>query len=58
MMEAYVEGLDLLHHKREFNLDLLQVSKIWEFGSVIRSWLLDLSVDTLSSNPTLEGIGA
>lgn len=39
-------------------LDLLQISKIWQFGSVIRSWLLDLTVDALSKNPKLEGIGA
>jgi len=58
IMQAYAEGLDLLRHKKEFELDLLQVSKIWQFGSVIRSWLLDLTVDALSKNPTLEGIGA
>jgi 6-phosphogluconate dehydrogenase len=58
IMEAYAEGLDLLRHKKEFDLDLLQVSKIWQFGSVIRSWLLDLTVDALSNNPKLEGIGA
>jgi 6-phosphogluconate dehydrogenase len=58
IMEAYAEGLDLLRHKKEFELDLLQVSKIWQFGSVIRSWLLDLTVDALSKNATLEGIGA
>jgi 6-phosphogluconate dehydrogenase len=58
IMEAYAEGLDVLRHKKEFELDLLQVSKIWQFGSVIRSWLLDLTVEALSKNPTLEGIGA
>ena len=58
IMQAYAEGLDLLRHKTEFHLDLLQVSKIWRFGSVIRSWLLDLTVDALSKNPGLEGIGA
>ena len=58
IMQAYSEGLDLLRHKKEFGLDLLQISKIWQFGSVIRSWLLDLTVDALSKNPTLEGIGA
>ncbi|HXW56544.1 MAG TPA: decarboxylating 6-phosphogluconate dehydrogenase [Candidatus Cybelea sp.] len=58
IMEAYAEGLDVLRHKKEFEIDLLQVSKIWQFGSVIRSWLLDLTVDALSKNPTLEGIGA
>jgi 6-phosphogluconate dehydrogenase len=58
IMQAYSEGLDLLRHKKEFELDLLQISKIWQFGSVIRSWLLDLTVDALSKNPTLDGIGA
>jgi 6-phosphogluconate dehydrogenase len=58
IMQAYAEGLDLLRHKNEFGLDLLQISKIWQVGSVIRSWLLDLTVDALSKNPTLEGIGA
>jgi 6-phosphogluconate dehydrogenase len=57
IMQAYAEGLDVLRHKTEFNLDLLQIGKIWQFGSVIRSWLLDLTVDALSKNPTLEGIG-
>jgi 6-phosphogluconate dehydrogenase len=58
IMQAYAEGLDLLRHKKEFNLDLLQIGKIWQYGSVIRSWLLDLTVDALSKNPTLEGIAA
>ena len=58
IMQAYAEGLDLLRHKKEFELDLLQISKIWQFGSVIRSWLLDLTVDALSKNPNLEGIEA
>ena len=58
IMQAYAEGLDLLRHKTDFNLDLLQVGKIWQFGSVIRSWLLDLTVDALTHNPKLEGIGA
>ena len=56
IMQAYAEGLDVLRHKTEFSLDLLQIGKIWQFGSVIRSWLLDLTVDALSKNPTLSGI--
>lgn len=56
IMQAYAEGLDLLRHKKEFGLDLLQIGKIWQYGSVIRSWLLDLTVDALSKNPSLEGI--
>jgi 6-phosphogluconate dehydrogenase len=58
IMQAYAEGLDLLRHKKEFGLDLLQIGKIWQYGSVIRSWLLDLTVDALQKNPTLEGIAA
>ena len=58
IMQAYAEGLDLLRHKKEFDVDLLQVSQIWQFGSVIRSWLLDLTVDALQKNPTLDGVGA
>src|SRR5579864_9183738 len=58
IMQAYAEGLDLLRHKNEFALDLLQVSKIWQVGSVIRSWLLDLTVSALSKNPALDGIEA
>lgn len=56
IMQGYAEGMDLLRHKKEFGLDLLQIGKIWQYGSVIRSWLLDLTVDALSKNPTLEGI--
>ncbi len=58
IMQAYAEGLDLLRHKTEFNLDLLQTGKIWQYGSVIRSWLLDLTVDALTHNPALKGIEA
>jgi len=58
IMQAYAEGLDLFRHKKEFGLDLLQIGKIWQYGSVVRSWLLDLTVDALAKNPTLEGIGA
>src|ERR1700684_2597864 len=58
IMQAYAEGMDLLRHKKEFGLDLLQVGQIWQFGSVIRSWRRDLTVDALSKNPTLQGIEA
>jgi len=58
IMQAYAEGLDLLRHKKEFSLDLLQVSNIWQYGSVIRSWLLDLTADALQHNPNMDGIEA
>src|ERR1700723_1003961 len=56
LMQAYAEGFSILKRKREFELDLHQVAQIWRFGSVVRSWLLDLTADALGKNPTLEGI--
>ncbi len=56
LMEAYAEGFALLRAKEEFGLDLHQVAEIWRHGSVIRSWLLDLTANALRENPTMEGI--
>jgi 6-phosphogluconate dehydrogenase len=56
LMQAYAEGFSILKRKSEFELDLHQVAQIWRFGSVVRSWLLDLTADALGKNPTLEGI--
>ena len=56
LMQAYAEGFSILKHKKEFDLDLHQVGEIWRYGSVVRSWLLDLAVDALSKNPQLDGI--
>jgi len=56
LMQAYAEGFSILQHKREFDLDLHQVAEIWRYGSVVRSWLLDLTADALEKNPTLQGI--
>ena len=56
LMQAYAEGFSILQHKTEFNLDLQQVAEIWRYGSVVRSWLLDLTADALGKNPTLAGI--
>lgn len=58
LMQAYAEGLELMHHKTEFGLDLHQITEIWRYGSVVRSWLLDLTANALAENPTLEGIAA
>jgi len=58
LMQAYAEGFAILEHKKEFDLDLAQVAQIWRFGSVVRSWLLDLTADALKQNPQLEGIEA
>jgi len=56
LMQAYAEGFSILGHKREFALDLHQIAEIWRTGSVVRSWLLDLTADALGKNPKLDGI--
>ncbi|MEO6169552.1 MAG: phosphogluconate dehydrogenase (NAD(+)-dependent, decarboxylating) [Lysobacter sp.] len=56
MMQAYAEGFSILQHKQEFSLDLHQVAEIWRNGSVVRSWLLDLTARALEENPKMEGI--
>jgi len=56
MMQAYAEGFSILKHKKDFDIDVHQVAEIWRYGTVIRSWLLDLAADALKKNPNLEGI--
>ena len=56
MMQAYAEGFALLKKREEFNLDLHQIAEAWRFGSVVRSWLLDLTAEALKENPELDGI--
>jgi len=56
LMQAYAEGFEILKAKEEFQLDLGQIAEIWRFGSVIRSWLLDITAQALKENPELDGI--
>ncbi|TKS55113.1 decarboxylating 6-phosphogluconate dehydrogenase [Luteimonas yindakuii] len=56
LMQAFAEGFAILHHKQEFDFDLAALADIWREGSVIRSWLLDLSAEALHRNPALAGI--
>ncbi len=56
MMQALAEGFSILKAKEQFDLDLHQISEIWRYGSVVRSWLLDLTAQALANNPTLDGI--
>ncbi len=58
MMQAYAEGFSIMKAKTPLNLDLTQISHIWQKGSVVRSWLLDLTADALDKNPTLDGLEA
>ena len=56
MMQSFAEGFALLESKREFDLDLKRVATIWQDGSVVRSWLLDLVARALGENPRLQNI--
>jgi 6-phosphogluconate dehydrogenase len=56
LMQAYAEGFAIMQHKEAFKLDLEQIAQIWRYGSVVRSWLLDLTADALKTNPTMAGI--
>ena len=56
LMQAYAEGFELMEAKEELGLDLAQVAQIWRYGSVVRSWLLDLTAEALAENPGLEGL--
>jgi 6-phosphogluconate dehydrogenase len=47
-----------MQHKSDFALDLHQVAEIWRYGSVVRSWLLELTSAALDENPTMDGIAA
>lgn len=56
LQQAYAEGFALLRRKKEFHLDLHQIAQTWRYGSVIRSWLLDLIAQIMAENPSLEEI--
>lgn len=56
LMQAYAEGFSILRHKCEFDLDLQQLADIWSHGSVVRSWLLELTAKALAEHPGLHDI--
>ena len=56
LMQAYAEGFEIMHAKKAFALDLEQIAQIWRFGSVVRSWLLDLTANALSHDQELAHI--
>lgn len=58
MMQAFAEGFEIMQQKKEFDLDLRQVSQIWQRGSVVRSWLLDLIERVMADDQSLENIEA
>ncbi|PJF31637.1 MAG: 6-phosphogluconate dehydrogenase (decarboxylating) [Phototrophicales bacterium] len=58
MMQAFAEGFAILQAKTDFGLDMSQIAHIWQHGSVVRSWLLDLIADALDDDQILEDIAA
>lgn len=56
MMQAYAEGFEIMHARKDFDLDLHQISEVWRYGSVVRSWLLDLTANALSGDQELSDL--
>jgi 6-phosphogluconate dehydrogenase len=56
MMQAYAEGFAILRKKEELALDLAEIAELWRHGSVVRSWLLDLTAKVVADDPTLENV--
>ena len=56
MMQAFAEGFALIRGKKEFNVDLAELAEIWRTGSVVRSWLLDLTAESLANDQELKDI--
>jgi 6-phosphogluconate dehydrogenase len=56
MMQAYAEGFALLRRKEELELDLAAIARVWQHGSVVRSWLLDLTAAVLESDAELDDV--
>jgi 6-phosphogluconate dehydrogenase len=56
LMQAYAEGFALMKKKSEFRLDIHQIAEVWRHGSVVRSWLLDLTAEALGEDVALDNI--
>ncbi len=56
LMQAYAEGFEIMKAKEEYDLDLHNIAEIWRFGSVVRSWLLDLTAEALKEDPDLSNV--
>jgi 6-phosphogluconate dehydrogenase len=56
LLQGYAEGFEILHSKKEFNLDLQNIAGLWNQGSVIRSWLLELAENAFKNDPSLSSI--
>ncbi|TFG46567.1 MAG: decarboxylating 6-phosphogluconate dehydrogenase [Dehalococcoidia bacterium] len=58
LMQAYAEGFELMKAKEAFNLDMAQISELWRYGSIVRSWLLDLMAIALKDDPELDKLAS
>jgi 6-phosphogluconate dehydrogenase len=58
MMQAYAEGFNLMKHSAYPDMDLQAIAEAWRYGSVVRSWLLDLIADGLDKDPQLDKLKA
>jgi len=56
MLQSYAEGFEIMNAKKDFDLDLHKISGLWNNGSVVRSWLLELAESAFKKDPKLEGI--
>ena len=56
MMESIAEGFAIMQARKDFALDLHHVAQVWQYGSVVRSWLLDLAERALKDDPDLADI--
>jgi 6-phosphogluconate dehydrogenase len=56
MMQAFAEGFEIMKNKPGMDLDVAQIAEVWRFGSVVRSWLLDLTANALHDDPNLSAI--
>ena len=56
LMQAYAEGFEIMKAKEEYDLDLHNIAEIWRFGSVVRSWLLDLTAQALKKDADLSDV--
>src|SRR2546423_2116982 len=55
LMAAYAEGLNVLEHAPGYDMDVAKIAQLWRHGSVVRSWLLDLTANALAKDAKLEG---
>lgn len=56
LLQGYAEGFEIMHAKKEFNLDLQHIANLWNHNSVIRSWLLELAENAFKNDPDLSAI--